>query len=164
MNKSFQAAGNPAGKYFSSYNNYTTLNLFQTCINRLRNRQKIHLTRTLDFRIFVSHLKKGGACARPLHPSESLPSSRKSPGAFPNRRPAHLQRPASGAAHRPERPCRVKICEKVLLFHGGCCIMTLAFDESANRADVAQSVERILGKDEVAGSNPAISSSSARKF
>ncbi len=26
------------------------------------------------------------------------------------------------------------------------------------RADVAQSVERILGKDEVAGSNPAISS------
>ena len=33
------------------------------------------------------------------------------------------------------------------------------------RADVAQSVERILGKDEVAGSNPAISSiKQKRKF
>ena len=45
--------------------------------------------------------------------------------------------------------------QKHLLFDTGYSIINLASNE---RADVAQSVERILGKDEVTGSNPVISS------
>ena len=44
----------------------------------------------------------------------------------------------------------------LLIFLFGSCIISLL--PKKRRADVAQSVERILGKDEVAGSNPAISS------
>ncbi len=44
-------------------------------------------------------------------------------------------------------------------------LMPLWYDSfvvERQRADIAQSVERILGKDEVAGSNPAISSMTPR--
>ena len=50
---------------------------------------------------------------------------------------------------------KIKI-KKGLIFPSSCAILSTL--PIAQRADIAQLVERILGKDEVGGSNPPISS------